>query len=68
VIVVTGSEREKIQEDKIKGAILIPTHSWSPQKGELYFDGKCYLVRKSMVKNCKNKSSPLFTNYPHDFH
>jgi hypothetical protein len=30
MIVVTGSEREETQEDKIKGVISIPTHSWSP--------------------------------------
>jgi hypothetical protein len=38
MIIVTGSEREEIQEGKIKRAISIPTHPWSPQKGELYFD------------------------------
>jgi hypothetical protein len=38
MIVVMRSEREETQEDKINGAILISTHSWSPQKGELYFD------------------------------
>jgi hypothetical protein len=27
MIVVTGSEREETQEDKIKGVISIPTHS-----------------------------------------
>jgi hypothetical protein len=38
MIVVTRSEREEIQEDKIKGAISIPTHPWFSQKGELHFD------------------------------
>jgi hypothetical protein len=38
MIVVMRSEREETQEDKINGAILISTHSWSPKKGELYFD------------------------------
>jgi hypothetical protein len=38
MIVVTGTEREETQEDKIKGVISIPTHPWSLQKGELYFD------------------------------
>jgi hypothetical protein len=37
-IVVTRSKREEIQEDKIKGAISIPTHPLSPKKEKLYFD------------------------------
>jgi hypothetical protein len=49
MIVVTRSEREEIQEGKIKGAISIPTHPWSPQKGELHFDPPLIALHVSIL-------------------
>jgi hypothetical protein len=49
MIVVTRSEREETQEDKIKGAILIPIHPWFPKKGELYFDPPLITLHVSIL-------------------
>jgi hypothetical protein len=49
MIFVTRSEIEEIQEDKIKGAILIPTHPRSPQKKELHFDPPLIALHVSIL-------------------
>jgi hypothetical protein len=49
MIVVTGSEREETQEDKIKGAISIQTHPWSHQKMGLYLDQPLIALHVSIL-------------------
>jgi hypothetical protein len=49
MIVVTRSEREETQEGKIKEAISIPTHPWSSQKRELYFDPSLIALHVSIL-------------------
>jgi hypothetical protein len=49
MIVGTRSEREETQEGKIKGAISIPTHPSSSQKGKLYFDPPLIALHVSIL-------------------
>jgi hypothetical protein len=49
MIVVTRSEKEETQKDKIKVAISIPTHPWSPQKGKSHFDPPIIVLHVSIL-------------------